>query len=606
MHSKKSGSLTGQLFRRIVAISSIAVFSMLVTGVLGLLFIQMLAQRDLDRSGSKAARNADLFMADIAYHIRSVGNAMQTGGGETMFQFMFAWHPGIFEMLQVDLQGEIVLQSHREGSSAVSTGTQVTEQPWLATIQTGEVYIGPIESSASGVPYIDIAGPIAGETGAITGAVVARFDLIALREQVVNLTIGETGYTYLVDNYGRIVAAKDLKLVQTGANINDLVGHSPKSITDGSVLGLFNFYTGIEDKRVVGSGSELTIVPWYAISEQPYTEALGDFIPIFGVLIAVLIASLVLVYSTGRFVRRNIAIPLGEIAHGLQVFRSGDLSYEMVPHGTPEVRELMSTINEIAHELDYSATQLAETNQTLEARVAERSRYLETVAQVVTQTSTILNVKQLLQAVVDLTKANFELYHAHVYLLNETGTRLELAAGAGEIGKILTEQGHQISLQSVKSVVASAGRTQSLVIVNDVTTAPDFLPNPLLPATKSELAAALVARGELIGVLDVQSAEIDHFGPELQTVMRTLAQQIAAALSNARLYSEVERTSRQEQALSLITREMQTASSIEDVLQTAARELGKALQVPYTTIALHVTEPAAEDKHGTNLQVAHD
>ena len=75
-----------------------------------------------------------------------------------------------------------------------------------------------------------------------------------------------------------------------------------------------------------------------------------------------------------------------------------------------------------------------------------------------------------------------------------------------------------------------------------------------------------------------------------------MAQQIGIALSNARLFSEAERTGRHEHALSAISDQIQGALSMDEVLEVASRELGKALRVPHTTIELQLTpepEPVA-------------
>jgi GAF domain-containing protein len=91
-----------------------------------------------------------------------------------------------------------------------------------------------------------------------------------------------------------------------------------------------------------------------------------------------------------------------------------------------------------------------------------------------------------------------------------------------------------------------------------------------------------------MGVLDVQSSKLDHFGPELVTVMETLARQIAGALSNARLFTSLDQSSRHDQALSVITQQIQGAVNVEEVLQVTARELGKALRMPQTVVELHM------------------
>jgi signal transduction protein with GAF and PtsI domain len=122
------------------------------------------------------------------------------------------------------------------------------------------------------------------------------------------------------------------------------------------------------------------------------------------------------------------------------------------------------------------------------------------------------------------------------------------------------------------------------------------LSHPLLPDTRSELAIPLIARGELLGVLDMQSDKVFYFETDIQSTLEVLGTQIATALSNARLFANAERTSRHEQALGVITRSIEGATNVDDVLQTAVRELGKALRVPHTAIELQLTNTPVEDE----------
>lgn len=286
--------------------------------------------------------------------------------------------------------------------------------------------------------------------------------------------------------------------------------------------------------------------------------------------------------------RNSITNPIRQLNIGALTFSTGDLEHRIEPRGSHELRELGVTLNQMAAELQQSRADIEAINRELEVGIAERVRDLETVAQVSAQTSEILDLQQLLQTISDLTKENFNLYHAHIYLLDDTNERLVLAAGAGEPGRIMAEQKHSIPLRMPHSLVARAARTREMTKVDDVTQATDFLPNPLLPRTRSELVLPLIARGELLGVLDVQSDIPARFNPEICSVMETLARQVAAALNNARLFTEVERTSRHEQMLSQISQQIQTAVNVEEVLQVAARELGKTLRVPHTTITLQL------------------
>ena len=208
------------------------------------------------------------------------------------------------------------------------------------------------------------------------------------------------------------------------------------------------------------------------------------------------------------------------------------------------------------------------------------------VANVSLTTSTITDADQLLQEVVDLSKQSFNLYHAHIYLLNEAGDSLDLKSGAGEVGRRMVAAKHHIPLNSEKSLVARAARTQAGVVVNDVTIAPDFLPNPLLPDTRSEMAVPMQVAGKLIGVLDIQSETADHFTEVDVSVQTTLASQVAVALQNTRSFAQAQRQAESATALNLVTQKIQNTTSIEAALQITARELGHMLGMHQTLVEL--------------------
>lgn len=188
-----------------------------------------------------------------------------------------------------------------------------------------------------------------------------------------------------------------------------------------------------------------------------------------------------------------------------------------------------------------------------EAKLAKQAGDLATVAEISTTILAISEAQQMLQSVVDLTKAGFDLYHAHIYLLDETGKALVLAAGAGEAGREMTAAGWRIPLNREQSLVARAARTRQEIIVNDVRTDAGFLPNPLLPEARSEVAVPMIVGNQLLGVLDVQSAQVDHFIDEDVRIQTTLAAQVAVALQNTRSLERAEQTLKE---LHVVTRRL--------------------------------------------------
>jgi GAF domain-containing protein len=87
------------------------------------------------------------------------------------------------------------------------------------------------------------------------------------------------------------------------------------------------------------------------------------------------------------------------------------------------------------------------------------------------------------------------------------------------------------------------------VRVENVRHDPDWLPNPLLPETRSEMAVPVKLGAEVVGVLDVQSAEIGGLTQEDESTLQILANQIAVGVRNARLFSQTQEALYQAQKL---------------------------------------------------------
>ena len=177
-------------------------------------------------------------------------------------------------------------------------------------------------------------------------------------------------------------------------------------------------------------------------------------------------------------------------------------------------------------------------NLRLLEQAEQRRLELETVATVSSTVSTVLDPDKLLQAVVDMTKERFGLYHAHIYLADDSWQTLLLASGAGEVGRKMVADEHAIAMDTEKSLVARALRERHSIIANDVRSQPDFLPNPFLPDTRAEMAVPMIVGDTVLGVFDVQSDRSGGFTKEDADIYTTLASQVAVALQNARLYVE--------------------------------------------------------------------
>jgi GAF domain-containing protein/HAMP domain-containing protein len=222
----------------------------------------------------------------------------------------------------------------------------------------------------------------------------------------------------------------------------------------------------------------------------------------------------------------------------------------------------------------------------------KRARQLAAVANVSSVSSRELDIQKMLETVVHLTQRQFGLYHAHVFTYSEnTGTLDIVACGYKEGDEHEGTHGTaKIPLIQEQSLVARSARTRQPVIVNDVHNEPGWLPNPLLPDTASEMAVPLIIGDQVLGVLDVQSERLNAFSEEDANIYTTLASQVSTALQNARSFVRAQQQAERETRLNLISQKIQGATTVEAVLQIAARELGHALGAPMTIAQLSMKD----------------
>jgi GAF domain-containing protein len=260
----------------------------------------------------------------------------------------------------------------------------------------------------------------------------------------------------------------------------------------------------------------------------------------------------------------------------------------------PADKEAQLLINEVAERLSTHIESMRQFDETRRGQVEldQRARQLAAVAEVSTVSSRELNIQKMLESVVFLTQRRFGLYHAHIFTYDKRADDLIIAACGWKEGDEHegTHGTTTIPLMQEQSLVARAGRTLEAVIANDVHHEPGWLPNPMLPETASEMAVPLVIGGQLLGVLDVQSNRLNAFSTADASIYTTLASQVATALQNAQSFARAQQQAEREAKLNLMSQKIQGATTVEAVLQIAARELGHALGAPMTIAQLSMKD----------------
>ncbi len=175
----------------------------------------------------------------------------------------------------------------------------------------------------------------------------------------------------------------------------------------------------------------------------------------------------------------------------------------------------------------------------LEQRVDESTRDLELAAEVSQAISRMQDLQSMLDDAVELIRHRFDLYYTQIYLADESGLSLSLKAGSGLAGAELTRAGHQLTI-GPGSVVGLAAMRRAPIVVEDTSQSDIFRPNAVLPHTRSELAVPLLVGDQVAAVLNLHASQVGRLSEERLPAFAAIAGQLAIAIQNARLFTEVE------------------------------------------------------------------
>ncbi|HSO28061.1 MAG TPA: GAF domain-containing protein [Anaerolineales bacterium] len=198
-----------------------------------------------------------------------------------------------------------------------------------------------------------------------------------------------------------------------------------------------------------------------------------------------------------------------------------------------------------------------------------RMEQLDLVRQVSARIAEIRSLEELSRQVTSLILETFDYYYVAVFTLEEKEDYLRFWASAGPRpsapgpdGKHLPAEAvvePEISVYVGQGLIGHVAETGREIVACDVAAEPRFRYSDALPETRSEVVLPLRVETRMLGVLDVQSDQSDDFTETDMLVLRALADSIALAIEDARLYSALRRRAAQ---LSAVTEVSQAITSI--------------------------------------------
>ncbi len=255
-------------------------------------------------------------------------------------------------------------------------------------------------------------------------------------------------------------------------------------------------------------------------------------------------ASLILlVFFSGLFLRVRglvigLALGLITLILGALIYPGGEMNDATYISNTAGLAFQMLLVS-ILFYLFLRSTRLDQIDSTARAE-DERFKLASVTRQIAQRISRRAALSDLLNSAVEDIQASYsDMYHVQIFLVDENTHHAVLAASTGEAGRTLIERGHSLLVgsQSVVGKVASEGEP---VVARAGSPESIHRYNELLPETAVEAAFPLKIGEQVIGALDLQSRYHGAFAPDDVPIFQSLADNIAVAIDNARLFEQTE------------------------------------------------------------------
>jgi len=320
--------------------------------------------------------------------------------------------------------------------------------------------------------------------------------------------------------------------------------------------------------------------------ELSQTEMLGNLATLANSSILIVVVTAIVVTILITIVTNRLLAPLGDLTEFAERISRGDWQYRV-----PEERD--DELGLLAQAFNRMATDLRGIYQSLEERVEERTRQIQTASQVARAVTATPALEDLLLKAVNLIRDQFGYYYVSIFLLDEHNEYANLAEATGDVGKALIARGHRLQVggQSIIGWVTSNNQPR---VSSEVSQDPVHFRNEFLPDTRAELAVPLQVGGTVLGALDVQSDHVEAFKPQDVEVLQTLADQLSAAIQNARLAQSSALAADRARVISQVTQELSGMLEVEQVLERAASVLHQALGQPELQVELVLSQEYQE------------
>ncbi|MGD2165936.1 MAG: GAF domain-containing protein, partial [Anaerolineae bacterium] len=225
-----------------------------------------------------------------------------------------------------------------------------------------------------------------------------------------------------------------------------------------------------------------------------------------------------------------------------------------------------------------------------------RLEQLSVVRAVSAEAANILNLDELAHRVVNLVLRTFGYYYVALFTVDPKQETLLCRSSAGPVQSDTGEELRSPSAPSVaigQGIVGRVAQTGQEILAGDVSQEPHYRYVDVLPETKSEAALPLKVEDRILGVLDVQSDQAERFDETDVLVLRALADQIAIAVEDARLYSDLRLRAEQLSVVAEVSRVVASILDLDELLTEVVTLIHKQFGYPF--VHLFTLDPGQKE-----------
>ncbi len=197
-------------------------------------------------------------------------------------------------------------------------------------------------------------------------------------------------------------------------------------------------------------------------------------------------------------------------------------------------------------------------------RFKDRTEILDFLLEVASATQETLDLDRILANVASIVTRVIPSQLFAILLYSERRKGLRIRYSVGHRREIV----QNLLIPLGEGLTGIAGKTRETILSNDVRRDPNYL--PALDAVRSELAAPMIARGRLVGVIDLQSTSLNAYSDYDKMLVRLLASRVGISIDNARLYRRVDIAHRTMRTLSRVSQEFSSILDLDDLLRKLA------------------------------------